>query len=266
MYNIYSFQEKDFENFCSVECLRKFVNETDLLGGEISVVGKIDMNNCTLKMCQYCGNYTHPSEYCHFYGTTEMAVENFLSVDDKCGELSQVYGELLYVRLGSKCSIQFENLIYTASMVPLKSDPESIKERKEFVYFWIEPETCQDIAMKLRKPDQHYIPLSKSFITDYNIVPGDGVETEFVSYLTKEIHYPMKMFYPFELCTQKCFWPIGQEHLSNTTLYNGDGTLFFAEIINENPEHPNLENILKEVDIQDIMAQQLPPVDEECKA
>ena len=215
----YIFNENNFEilsknkrhNYCSVACLKQHsINISAYFPDNHAFTAHIPV---PLSMCQFCGCFTHPSEFCLITEYEKEYRNNVEKVGNKTGEWCRLKGELQLIILGKNICLETIKVLYTAEMVKL--DPERINDRLPLVYFWFSNDSCQMVLDEL-KLDNQMIELQKDFIIQATPVkskqPRDQV-SQMVIQVASKIIDDNKLFFPYEIREPNCWWPSTEEFL-----------------------------------------------------
>lgn len=235
--NGYTCQRKN--NFCSTKCLQQYTSTiTAYFPENKAFIASIPLDK--LEMCQFCGSFTHPPEYCASYGSNQQEIEDFQNIGNLTGEWTLCRGEFLYIILGQKVEIEIEKIVFRAKMQKLQDD--IIEERVPLVYFWFTQESCQDIVKDISdeiKP----IELTKEIIVSVKPMltklwrPNPSI---MILHQAKKILDPNKIFFPFDIRRDPCWWPVDQEHFA------------VLETCCTTPAKPTLSTMLMEYDYDSI--------------
>jgi len=160
-----------------------------------------------IEMCQFCGNYNHPSEFCKRKDVLKY-MENHLEIGDNTGELTTVKGNVLYLKYGADISILYYKIVVNAKMLKLDSDIES---RTPLLYFWYDEETCKSVLETMSRKD--VLNVEKTITTKVEPVykeGGDGNCDAVCCYTALNVVNIQKLFFPFDIRQSNCWWPIEQ--------------------------------------------------------
>lgn len=200
-------------NFCSTKCLHQYTSTIiSYFPENKAFIASIPLDK--IEMCQFCGSFTHPPEYCALYSPEQQDIKDFQNVGNLVGEWSLCRGEFIYIILGQKVQLEIEKIVFKGKMQKLVDD--MIEERVPLVYFWFTQESCQDIVKDI-SDEVEPIELTKELIVD--IKPKltntwrPKVST-MILHKTSKIMDPNKIFFPFDIRRDPCWWPIEQDHFA----------------------------------------------------
>lgn len=205
-------KHKKQNNYCSVKCLQEYISNLTIHFHEDSVyMAYIPIMH--LEMCQFCGDYTHPMEFCTTHFSEQEQLEKVTTVGNKVGEWAICTGDVVYSIIGKNCNLEITKTKFGATMQKLH--PEKIEERNPLVYFWWSEDSCHEIVSELKTDET--IEFEKQVITEVKPIlaqqPHD--ETSLIMlYKTKKIINPNKMFFPYNIQDENCWWPI--DHYQTT--------------------------------------------------
>lgn len=196
-------------NYCSTECLRQYSSTLTKYFPEESVyLAYIPIG--LLEMCQFCGYFSHPSEFCC---APDTQFQSFQTIGNTTGEWSECRGKIVYAITGRKCDLKVTKVYFSACMQKLRND--EIKDRYPLVYFWWSEESCTEICSRLEIPNQETVELGKEIILK---VEPKLSEREHLTYSTTILHEsnkvicPNKIFFPYDIRNENCWWPLDQSH------------------------------------------------------
>lgn len=216
--------ERKLSNYCSVNCLYSYATIDP--SPDNSKIAYIPMEK--VDMCQFCGTYTHPSEFCE---ADQNTVSQFQTMGNCIGEHSDTDGFIILANLGQNVSLNTTILKYTAQMVKLDTDKE---KRNELLYFWDDDVFLSGHINTIRDTEAEPIFHYKEFIVDFEVVPGTGESANFqVFYKTRRIYNPHKLFFPFDIKHENCWFPIFKEKVIRDVNFNHGIYTVLAEDSNE---------------------------------
>ena len=204
---------------------QKGVSETQYL------MGVIPLDN--LSMCQYCGNFKHPTEFCKQainFPEDDLVNDVILhqKIENKTGEWCKVQGDIIYIRCGSSVSLELESVQISSTLHKLGAN---IEDRLPLVCFWFNEETCENVLKEMGELET--INVTKEIYTD--ITPKLLIEnkSEFTNifYRAKKIVNPHKIFFPFDIRQENCWWPVDQKIVARKLNFN------FTEIIEKDLDY-----------------------------
>lgn len=196
-------------NYCSTSCLQQHSFNLALHFPSNSVfIAYIPIGK--LEMCQYCGFYSHPSEFCNSYNTPVEICQDFQTIGNDTGEWAPCYGNVVYSIIGTHCNLEITKLYYTSTMYKLNSNPDDIKDRYPLVYFWWSDDSCNELLNDIKDNDTAPLPLDKEIIIGIKPVYSNELHNDTSTILlheTDKIHNPNKLFFPFDIRRENCWWP-----------------------------------------------------------
>lgn len=190
--------------------MKKYIDQKGVSENEY-LMGVIPLDN--LSMCQYCGNFKHPTEFCkdavNFPGDDLVNdVIGHQKIENKTGEWSRVQGDIIYIQYGSSISLDIESVQISSTLHKL---PANIEDRLPLVYFWYNEETCENVLKEMGELET--VNITKEIYTD--IYPKFLLEKKPTSthlfYRAKKIVNPHKIFFPFDIRQENCWWPVDQK-------------------------------------------------------
>lgn len=198
-------------NYCSVRCLyTQIVTIETYFNENQCYVASIPID--FLEMCQYCGTFFHPSEYCHQYNIQKQELENFSTVGNLIGEWTKVSGNLLYIICGKNIDLKSTIIQYEATMQKLIS--ENIEERSPLIYFWFSQESCKELCQHLSDTEFGTINIQKQVLLDIIPIFNPNTNEDTISYCMHQatkVYEPNKIFFPYDITSENCWWPVSQE-------------------------------------------------------
>lgn len=225
-------------NYCSTKCLQQYAFNLAVHFPSNSVylayvpIGK-------LEMCQFCGFYSHPSEFCHAYGTPSEICEDFQTIGNKTGEWAPCYGNVVYGIMGTHCNLEITKAYYTSTMCKL--DTENVKDRYPLVYFWWSEDSCQELLNDIQAKDTPPLPLDKEVIIDIKPVYAQEPYSDTTTILlheTTKLHNPNKLFFPYDIREENCWWPKEQSFMFlKETFHVTPNVPYDTNVIEYDPQH-----------------------------
>jgi len=196
-------------SYCSVTCLGNQVFEyTKYLNSDQAFIASIPLDK--LEMCQFCGAFSHPSEFCFDYQTKPQDLSNFDTIGNLNGEWTLCSGNLLYIVLGQEIDLKITKIKYEAKMQKLIND--DIVARTPLIYFWFSETSCQELIESL-SDNTPSIQLEKEVILKIRPILSlhkyDQLKV-YVLHESKKILEPQKIFFPFDIRSENCWWPVSQ--------------------------------------------------------
>ena len=191
-------------NFCNPKCSKEYIDQLNVAENEYWMA-RYPLEQ--LDMCQFCGHFTHPTEYCTNKHMEEYFIEH-QKIDNKTGEHCLVAGDLLYIKAGKNITILKKEIVFSARMYKLNADLES---RIPLVYFFYDEEVCKEILAEMI--DNENINVLKSVVTEIDFVYEIQInkcKTECI-YKARSITNPHKIFFPFDIRQENCWWPLEQK-------------------------------------------------------
>lgn len=186
-------------------------------------------------MCQWCGSFTHPSEFCKDYGADDFDIQQFQKMGSFNGEHAEISGYIVVANIGCKVALSLTLRTYEAQMVKLL--PE-IEPRNELVYFWEDDVFLTSHVNSIKDTTESPISHKKSFITDFSITPHpESKETFDVFYFTTKIRNPHKLFFPLDIRDPNCWFPICKQVKLSSILYTNEFTINDSVILSEEFSH-----------------------------
>lgn len=190
-------------SFCSPACWKIYIDAQEVKSNEY-YLGKMPLER--LEMCQFCGNFNHPTEYCR-QENMEETFKAHQEIDNKTGELINVKGDLVYVKHGQHVQLTLEKVVFKSTMKKLPAD---IETRIPLFYFWHDDDACKEV---LDPTNGKEVDITKYITT--NIKPTFVINASrkieaFMCYHAKKIQNPQKIFFPFDIRQENCWWPIQQ--------------------------------------------------------
>ena len=237
--------ERRISNFCNIECAHKFILSTpDPSEGKLAFFPVGD-----LSMCQFCGSFSHPMEYCSIYGTARSSQETFQKIGNCLGEHASATGFICIAHAGENVSIKAEMVTYTAEMVKSLDDKTL---RNELLYFWDDPEFVNHHAEGIQDPSIPPLTHTKDFITSLSFVPHTNkTKTIFLVQLATKIINPNKLFFPFDIAADNCWLPIHQTKTTKEVLITCETTIEEADYIIVPLNAPEIFEEQKEINLSD---------------
>lgn len=200
-------------NYCSTKCLQDYAFNLAVHFPSNSVylayipIGK-------LEMCQFCGFFSHPSEFCHSYGTPSEICDDFQTIGNKTGEWATCNGNIVYGIMGTHCNLEITKAYYTSTMCKL--DTEQVKDRYPLVYFWWSEDSCKELLNDIRDKDTAPLPLDKEVIIEVKPIYSQeeySSTTTIVLHETTKMMNPNKLFFPYDIREENCWWPKEQSFI-----------------------------------------------------
>lgn len=200
-------------------------------------------------MCQFCGSFTHPMEYCTIYGTSKEAQKAFQKIGNCLGEHSNADGYVCIGHIGEAYNVEADLVSYTGEMV--KTLPDKML-RNELLYFWDDDDYVRFHADSIQDTSVDPVTHSKEFITKLNITPGvNSAKTIFMIQLATKIYNPHKLFFPFDINDKNCWFPIYKQKESRRLLITCENTINNSEYITTEEEPPEIYEEVKDVKMFD---------------
>lgn len=199
-------------NYCSVSCLGKQALEyTKYFNPDQAFIASIPLDK--LEMCQYCGSFSHPSEYCFEYDTKPYHLSNFNSIGNLNGEWTICSGNLLYIILGQEIDLKITKIKYEAKMQKLSND--DIIARTPLIYFWFSETSCEELIDSLSDKETPTVQHEKDVVLKVKPIISLHKHDHINSYVlhqSNRITEPQKIFFPFDIRSENCWWPVSQSH------------------------------------------------------
>lgn len=202
---------------CSHECVellsKKYRNDTP----EISLVVEY---NVGVEMCTFCGNYTHPSEFCHTFDTKRSVVYDY-SEQNFNGQLLKCNGKVVRFNLSNNCNLELEYLDLSVDMYTVQSDlqdRELLAKRAPIIYLYNSGASLGHYVKMITGQGfdtANIFESRKQLITGYNIKPATQTSDEVVynDYVLQvvdsvEDQSILSAFLPFNIMSEKCTLPM----------------------------------------------------------
>lgn len=190
-------------SFCTPQCMKKYIDGKQVNKNEY-FLGKILLEK--LEMCQFCGNFNHPTEYCRQEDLNE-SFETHQEIDNKTGELTLAKGAMIYVKYGQHVDLLLEKIQFSATMKKLDAD---IETRVPLVYFWYDEQVCTEILESMQGEQKEIRKYITTSIKPIFIINAQKEPSTFIGYNVKKIVNPQKIFFPFDIRQDNCWWPTNQ--------------------------------------------------------
>lgn len=206
-------------NFCSPVCVKKYIDGKVLCEDEY-IYGSIPLDK--LEMCQFCGNFTHPTEYCRETEQREgMDIMGDVSIhqqiENKTGEWAIAKGEILCLKYGVNIQVDYESIVVSTTMNKL---PANMEDRAPLLVFWYSEETCNDILKEMNITER--VEVEKEIFTDIRLYKNvskkqTDASKVHVLYRVERIKNPHKLYFPFDIRQENCWWPTNQKTFGRTS-------------------------------------------------
>lgn len=217
--------DRKISNFCNIACAHAYA----LLTPPASEAKLVFFPVGSLSMCQFCGSFTHPMEYCTIYGTPSTVQKDFQKIGNCLGEHASASGHVCIAHLGEHFSATASIASYTAEMIKANDDKTL---RNELLYFWDDQDFVNHHADGIQDTSTLPITHTKEFITTLTITPQvNKTKTIFLVQIASKIINPHKLFFPLHIGDDNCWLPIHQERTSKELLITSESTIYDSEFI-----------------------------------
>ena len=206
--------ETKLQSYCSIGCMRAYCSSQEIQSNEY-LIGSFPIQD--ISMCQFCGTFKHPSEICvdavQLEGEDlETLCNNHQEIENTTGEWTKAKGHVLYIVHGNCIALEKTSIVMDAHLYKLSCN---VEDRIPLVYFWMDDEGCkavvddmidlETIRGELKTYKEFYID-----IKPFSCKPTkDGTTTEII-YKTSKIINPHKLFFPFDIRQDNCWWALDQ--------------------------------------------------------
>lgn len=234
-------------NFCNISCLFTYATiEPEDDQGKLCHAPLDEM-----AMCQFCGTFTHASEFCKESGINEDVVEKFQIMGNCVGEHSDIKGYIVISNLGKNMALNMTYLNYTSQMVKINED---VKDRKELLYFWDDDVFRTSHVNSIKDDSISPIEHVKQFIVEAEMVPGSANHSSFnIFQRTTRIFNPHKLFFPFDIRLKNCWFPIYTEKTATDVHYNHEDYFKDAVVLFQGQEDSLFEKYEQFEDVKDLV-------------
>ena len=237
--------ERKISNFCNIACAHAYALLTPAAGeGKL-----VFFPTGSLSMCQFCGSFTHPMEYCTIYGTPKPVQESFQELGNCLGEHASATGSICIAHLGEHFSATVSLASYTSEMIKTLNDKTL---RNELLYFWDDPDFVNHHADGIQDTSILPITHTKEFITSISLTPhANKTKTIFLIQLTSKIINPHKLFFPFNIGDDNCWLPIHQDKETKEVLITSEGTIYESDFITTFDSPPEVYEKQEDINLSD---------------
>jgi hypothetical protein len=197
--------KEKYGKFCSRLCVDEYKHSKD----SYDTTTYVSRLLIPLEMCTFCGNYTHPTEFC---AAPPEVVAQF-DITSYCGHECYIYGEVLDIDMCPNMKMICDTVNASCDMFNMKvvgDLNDKVTSRCHLITSCKKPAMIRQYVLGPHLNESEIFPMCKQLLVNYTFrwTKSNTSRQNYVLHFVKDIGDIEMMFLPFSILEDNCCVPV----------------------------------------------------------